>query len=191
MSELRKLFITDETTGAVAGIDDSTSTLQTIEYEHHEIHGGSFYTAHLVDADLDSATIDVIFRTSNTTKWCHLVAFAEVSKECNVYIYEDATSDDDGTAITPRNRNRNYNSGDPDQSTITSLKYGDANVAIGGATLLAHRLLGDGKKQGGDARGVSEWILQQNTVYLFRITASGNDTVVNMELDWYEHTDDN
>ena len=48
-------------------IDPSTHTLQTIEYEHHEIHGGNGYTiATFSDID-DSNSYDIGITTPNST----------------------------------------------------------------------------------------------------------------------------
>lgn len=60
------------------------------------------------------------------------------------------------------------------------------------STQLAKYAVGSGKNSGGGARDAEEFVLKQNTLYLFRIT-EGNvaATNINWELDWYEHTNKN
>lgn len=59
-------------------------------------------------------------------------------------------------------------------------------------TLLAKYYIGSGKVAGGGARDAEEFVLKQNTAYLFRVT-EGNAaaTNINWTFDWYEHTNKN
>ena len=54
-------------------IDASTNSLQTVDYEHHEIHGGSHY---LVVSYADLAinhVLDFTWQMPNTTTWTHWI----------------------------------------------------------------------------------------------------------------------
>lgn len=68
--------------GYPISIDYSTETLQTIEYEHHEIHSGSHYN--YCDYSLNEASaavIEFVLTTSNTTKWVHFVFYYDATKQ--------------------------------------------------------------------------------------------------------------
>jgi hypothetical protein len=63
---------TGDTTYQVPRIDVSTHTLQTIEYEHHEIHAGSHFE-YTDSVTLASAGVqNYLITTPNTTKWAHM-----------------------------------------------------------------------------------------------------------------------
>jgi len=87
-------------------IDSVTHALQTIEYEHHEIHSGSSFTCDFVQDVGSGATLSTIVITPNTTKWLHLVYEIEVQDESEFTIYEGAITGT-GTTITIYNRDRN------------------------------------------------------------------------------------
>ena len=75
--------------------DDATWTLQTIDYEHHEIHAGShfFYTDAVTLAN--AAVQDYLITTPDTAKWAHLIFSATGSAITTIQLYEG--SDKDGT----------------------------------------------------------------------------------------------
>lgn len=172
-------------------IDTSTRTAQTIEYEHHEIHGGSHY---FVVGYLDLAinhVLDMQFTMPNTTKWIHWNFHIMSESEANWFVYEGATATNPlANAFTPLNSNRNS-----DNTSGTTLLYEDqatlaaANVDtdVSGATTLMSGICGAGKDAGEDTRS-HEVILKQNTVYCLRsiATAAG---YINFDMHWYEHTD--
>ncbi|MCP5008964.1 MAG: hypothetical protein GY942_03185 [Aestuariibacter sp.] len=166
-------------------IDFSTNSLQTVEYDHHEIHGGSSYHLSLTTENLGGETGDhlhISFTTPDTTKWFHLVAHAYGSGQNNFQIREAPTGGMvGGSAMTPLNRNRN--------SVNTSgalLPVSGATVGTGG-TLLVDEDRGQGNSNIGESRGTQEWMLKQDTLYSFRIYDTTNIQAV-LILDWYEHT---
>ena len=180
-------------TSGVSGIDKATDTVQTIDYEHHEIHAGSHYM--VVDvADLAINNVfDMHFVTPDTTKWTHWVFKLDTESETEWYVYEGAviTAALSG-AVTPYNNDRN--SANTSGNTLTSELFATiaaANVKtdISGATLLAHGIIGDGKNGGIDVRG-RELILKQNTVYLLRAVAN-TAGYIDFDMEWYEHTNKN
>jgi hypothetical protein len=64
--------------------------------------------------------------------------------------------------------------------------------ATGGSTdgteIEAYRYGVDKDKGGGDARGIAEWILKPDTVYVVTIETF-EAIYVTFMADWYEHTD--
>lgn len=163
-------------------VDNVTGAIITIDYEHHEVHAGNHYGAGFhVESLASGNSADVLIVTPNTTKWAHMVFFADVTAEAVVYVYEGATVSAAGTAITPKNRNRN--------STNTSgLTITHTPTVTGTGSAIASRHIGSGNQVGGDSRGEYEFILKQNTTYLFRCTSEAAANEIQMRCSWYEHT---
>ena len=166
-------------------IDTITRAISTVDYAHHEIHAGShyFYMSH---HDMPKNTVNNhLIVTPNTTKWAHIIfSYDSTAGQVHIEFSEDATYSDIGTLETAINRNRNF----PDAST--TLIYEDPTITGQGNILFSQKLGGDDKKLsiGGGARGSNEIVLKQNTVYLFRATELDvAATIMNIELDWYEH----
>ena len=188
-----------------SGIDAATETLQTIEYEHHEVHSGSSYTAHFdnITTNDDDHRTAIGLITSGTTKWVHLVAEVSASSPAEFFILEGPTINNDaGTQATIYNRNRNSTN----SSLVTDISasptankfetYIEANLAtLTGGTKIEHILLAGGegpKAVGGSARGQAEWILDAGVKYVFVIQNIGASINYHeIHLDWYEHTDKN
>ena len=170
--------------GIPSEVDNTTHTLQTIDYEHHEIHAGShfFYT--------DSATLassgvqDYLITTPNTTKWAHLIFLVSGSAITQVQVYEGS----DKSGSTPQTV---FNS---DRNSLTAATVTIAKGTTGGSTdgtLIWQRKSGSATQQsrsGMEASRSAEKILKQNTKYIIRITSGTNDNLTNIQLDWYEHT---
>jgi len=166
-------------------LDDSTNSIQTVSYAHHEIHGGSAYVVSMIFNSVGSgSSADVLIVTPDTTKYTHMVYSAVGTGEFEALMYEDTTTSADGTAITPTNRNRNSANTPGAVATHTP-------TITGVGTLLLSSRLGSGKNSGGESRDISEFILKRNTKYLFRITSRAAGNELTHILDWYEHTDRN
>ena len=180
-------------TGRISGgkhrevwVDQATHVLSTIEYEHHEIHGGSSYTLSR-PLTLPVANDDEIrIATPNTTKWAHMIFSAVSDAAVTVSLYEStALTHVGGNVLTPINRNRN--------STNTSgLTICHTPGGAGDGNLLYSSTAGAGGNPAQSAPGAItgrfEFILKQNTAYLLRIAGASGD-VVSINLEWYEHTD--
>ena len=176
-----------------SGIDKSTETLQTIDYEHHEIHSGShFFVCGYSDLAINNV-FQLTFVTPNTTAWSHFIWKLDTESETLWEIYEGATITTPLTsAITPLNNNRNSDkiSGNTLRSELhTNLVGADASVDVSGATLLCAGISGAGKTGGNDNRE-QEVILKQNTIYSIRATANAAG-FVDFLMEWYEHIDKN
>lgn len=172
--------IFDGTKGPM-GLDTSTYAANVIQYDHHEIHGGRAFVYCEQNTLGNEGTRDILLVTPNTTRWSHLTFGFRSSGEANFVFYEGTTTSDDGTAVTPMNRNRNSD------HTAGMLVYHTPTVSAVG-TQLCTRHFGAGRTPG-EERGISEWVLRQNTKYLIRVTSEAASNDISSAFDWYEHTD--
>jgi hypothetical protein len=165
-------------------LDNMSKAIETIEYEHHEIHGGTMFRAGEEVALANDGTRVIHVKTPDTTKWAHMVYQMSNTLEAEFEFYEGPTVSNVGTAVPSYNRNRNS------ATAATTLVYHTPTTSASG-TLLATRREGIGKTAGGSSRGVAEWILKQNTSYLLVFTSragAGTTNYVNWWIVWYEHT---
>jgi hypothetical protein len=188
----QRTIITDEG-GIPAEMDNSTNTLQTIEYEHHEIHSGSHYfVCGYSDLSINNV-YQITFVTPDTTKWSHFIWKLDTESETLWEIYEGATITTPlDSAVTPLNNNRNSDntSGNALRSELhANLAAANASVDVSGATLLCAGISGAGKTGGNDNRE-QEIILQQNTIYVMRATAN-TAGFIDFLMEWYEHVSKN
>jgi hypothetical protein len=186
-------------------IDETTHTLQTIEYEHHEVHHGKSFTLHWSNttSNDDDHRSMIVFYTPNTAGWLHLVANIGASASAEYFLVEGPTIDkSEGNQRYAIGRNRNS----PNTSGILSLEtvpvVGQYTCMVeseidganySGGFEIEHFVMASGvgpNVAGGQARGQSEWILRPNTIYTFCIQNIGaNINVHEFNLNWYEHTD--
>jgi len=191
---------------AVARLDASTETLQVIDYEHHEIHGGSAFHVGYSEttANSDDDVTAVMFKTPNTSKWIHLTFTVTCSDPAEAIILEGPTLADagDGTDKVVLNRNRNSSTTSTVQSLEDTPTVGSVTtmnetewtaVGVSAGTELEHEYLAGGsgpQAVGGVSRSTQEWVLKQDTIYVFYLQNTGaNANAHSISLDWYEHTD--
>jgi hypothetical protein len=118
----------------------------------------------------NGGTIDFVVTTPNTTTHAHM--------------YEGVTGITGGTALTPRNNNRN--SAD---SSVLTVKV-NPSVTAGTVVVDGYKFganLSGQNRMGGSGGRTSEIILKQNTSYLWRIVSSSADNIISYIGDWYEH----
>ena len=172
-------------------IDASTHSIQTITYEHHEIHGGSHYFVGGVQDLSINQVLDFTWQMPNTTKWIHWVWKLSTESETAWYIYENVTATNPlANSITPYNSNRNS----ANTSATTMLYEVQTNLANANtdtdvtapAILLDSGISGAGKDSGNENRS-DEIIMKQNTLYCLRAIAS-TAGYINFHMKWYEHT---
>ena len=190
---------------AALNIDGATNALRTIDYAHHEVHSGSsFHVGYSVTTAIsDDDVTAIMFKTPNTTKWLHLVATFNCSDPAEAIILEapDLADSGDGTDKVILNRDRNSTKTSTAQSledtptvgSVTTMTEDEwTEVGVTNGTELEHEYLqgGSGPKAiGGVTRGTQEWILKQNTTYVFYLQNTGaNANAHSISLDWYEHT---
>jgi len=166
--------------------DSSTEALTIIEYEHHELHGGSSYTVSDV-VNVSSTTVKWLISTPDSEKYAHF----QPSVECTGEMYEIFTEGADrthGTGLTVINRRRVSSS----TSGCTVSRTPTGGSTDGTTTLRTLRVgsTGVGSKtiSGGGSRATSEFILKPNTKYVLSITTYAN-VYVSLHLDWYMHAD--
>lgn len=169
-------------------VDPSTQSIQTVAYEHHEIHDGSHYSVFINKDVAIAGTFTVAFTTPNTTKWIHMLFSVVTEVEADIILYEGITSWTGGSAITPINNNRNS----ANTSGITDMAQ-DATITLGTPVTIAHAVTGSGRNYGGGARNDAEYVLKQNTKYYLLVTnqTAGATNEVNIGMQWYEHTNAN
>ena len=189
MSHLKRTMTLDNgTTSVVPTVDASTNAINTIDYAHHEIHGGSAYFA-VYSALKDTAgLIEVRIQTPDTTKWAHMVFAIQASLAATAQMWYPTTKTHEaGNAIVPMNRNHN--------STNTSgltICHTPGGAQAGTAQLteyLGASATGGRISVGGGTGSRHEFILDQNNDYLIRITSRADGNALTLVMDWYEHTD--
>ena len=165
--------------------DPLNSAIATMDVEHYEIHEGDHFLCSCVQAVAGNATIDYVL--SIGSKPAHLV-FSIIGNDGGIsgITYENITSNNDGTLVTPINNNRLSSN----ISTLTN-RANSTNINITGATLLRSFRSGTGgtpsQRQSGSVERSREVILKPNTKYLIR-TTNLSSTTNNMSFDfsWYE-----
>jgi hypothetical protein len=165
--------------------DRSTYALNTIDYAHHEIHSGSFYSAGTITDLASGGTVQIMMTTPNTTKWLHLLGLVEVESESLVKWYENPTSPSAGAALPAMNHNRNSS------NVAGGSVAGTVGVFSGTpGDLLFQYAMGSGRGVGGEIREINEWVLKQNEQYILEVVnnASGASWTA-ISFAWYEHTD--
>lgn len=162
-------------------VDASTNTLQSIDYAHHEIHGGSSFIATYA-ADISPAGSDLLLHIiTPTTNEMHMVIDVQCESETDISLFEAPTTTSDGTGIDEVNRNR---VGTPAASGATI--FHTPVVTVNG-TLLANQHIGSGKGGGAEIQGRDEWVLKPGgTKYLLKCTATAAGWI-SAALRWYEH----
>jgi len=166
-------------------IDASTHSLIAMSYEHHEIHDGNHFN--YCDYSLGEAvgaTIEFVLTTPNTTKWIHFNFTVASTDGATIELYEGTSGITAGTAITPRNNNRNSLTA----SGVTLIK--DPTAITSDGVRASGYLAGGGRVSGVITRD-TEYMLGQNRTYLMRITSLANGNDISWAADWYEHTDKN
>lgn len=186
-----KDFATETTLAALElnidnSVDNLTNAIETIDYEHHEIHGGSHFYLCGFETIADTVEIDFAVTTPNTTKWSHMTFDIEGTTQTEFYIYE-ASAVTGGTAATPLNNNRNSTT----TSVLTIVKNPTVNTE---GNLIFSQSKGKAgatpskASSGGVVTRNREIILKQNTTYIFRITSADDDNIISYCGEWYEHT---
>ena len=168
-------------------MDGSTHSMQTIEYEHHEIHAGSSFVVSDVQS-VSTTTMKWQITTPASTKYSHMIFGIECTGECLATITEGSDRTD-GTALTEINRNR---VGTPTVAGTIVTRTPTGGNTDGAITLQSLRIgaTGVGSKtiSAGGARGQNEFVLKPGTKYI--VSAQTFAAVfVTFTADWYEHTD--
>ena len=172
-----------------SGIDASTESLNTIEYEHHEIHSGSSFTASDVQL-VGTTTLLWMITTPAGTKYTHIIPSIECSGEFLV-VETEGSDYTGGTTVPVINRNR---VGTPNVAGTIVTRAPSAGTTLGAVTLRTERVgatsVAGKTVSAGASRGSSEFVLKPGTKYIISVETFA-DVYVTLRLDWYEHTDKN
>lgn len=172
-------------TDKTARVDSATHALETVDYAHHEMHGGSHYFIKTFLADTGGAgsTSYFAFTTPNTTKWVHAKALLAPDVDTEINIYEDATISG-GTPVPGINNNRNSG------NTAGLVAVSAPTVSVAGNKIWAARTGGSRNTVGVAPGSNYEIIAKQNSTYVFEIIKRTTaDLVIDIDFYWYEHTD--
>lgn len=179
--------IKDGTSERFAELDNSTCSMQIIDHAHHEVHDGNFFRSGMNFTLSNGQVATLAFTTPNTTKWAHIAWELTATADGTFTLLEDVTSFAGGAAVTPLNHNRNSATASG-MTILRGMTGADLITPTGGTTIL-NAVLSTGKGSS-VARGVSEeFILKQNSKYLFSYTNGTSANVIQLVMEWYEHTD--
>ena len=191
-NKAKRVVIVGGSAGADLTIDSITGALATISTSHYEIHEGDMFKVDVNDDDLDTNdTLSIYLKTPNTTARIHMFYSAYSSGATTFELLEGPTvTAGTGSQLAVYNRDRNNANVSTvlDNTATPVANKTSLNVTTtADGTQLHHEMLGSGKnKLSGDTRDANEWILKQNTGYVFRITGDSNDNRVNLILNFYE-----
>ena len=173
------------------GPTDAISNIPVfMDFDHHQLHEGeSFRWSVMSLAGLNAtASKDIEFVVplitipsgNSVVGMCPHIRWEFVADGyCTAYIYEAPTVNARGTARTPiaMERNGTYTPGLAiyEDSTFTST-----------GTLIWQGLLGSSGKVGGTDGATHEFVLRNNTNYLFRLTSGTAGLKYLMRFVWYE-----
>lgn len=173
-----------ETDHAASGYNESY--LVGIDIAHHKIHSGHHFSCQDYDDEVDIAGPKYWHLIAPSSNRVHLTYIVSASLPGLLELYEDPTTSDDGTVLTPYNNDRN-------SSTTSDLSvFYDPTVSDDGARLCPVVLGSTGTNPvgatGGIIRRESEVILADDTAYLIKFSPFNNDAIVSICLDYYEVT---
>lgn len=182
---------TDRPTGKALNVqigpkDSATDAPIFIDYAHHEAHAGSFFRSGMNFTLSNGQVATLGFVTPNTTKWCHMTWDLSTSADGTFTLLEDVTSFSGGASITALNHNRN--SSTASGVTLTRGMTGSDLITPTGGTAILNAVLSTGKGNTINRSTGQEFILKQNSNYLFRYTNGTSANVIQLALEWYEHT---
>jgi hypothetical protein len=187
--------------GEVANIDSVSGSMQVINFEHHALHEGNSYEIHIDSANAAVATLNVAFKTLAGTGKVHMLFGWASNDEIKWEILEGATwTTDTGTVTTVYNQNRDSANvstlileDDTATPTFTATNSVLKDVSITGAgtaidTQYTYNA-GLGVAVSAESRrGSHEWLLNDNTTYVVRMTQTDGNCKMSIDLHWYEHT---
>lgn len=183
--------------GIPASVDDSSESLQTIDYAHHEIHSGSTYRTQCFNDSIgNGGTVVIGFYVPDQTKMPHMTWEFVHSGTMTMRLYEDVTITA-GTGTDRLCRNSRRDAGDTSilQGTGTGSlvsNYVTCEPTISGGTVISLKKDYSAKNTAGGGARRNEIILKPDTYYAFELTneettAQGGQ----IRLEWYEHSDKN
>lgn len=184
--------------GIPASVDDCTETLQTIDYAHHEIHGGSNYRVQAFNDSISGSggTLVIGFFVPNQTKLPHMIWEFVHEGDMTMTLLEDVTLTlSTGTDVLCKNSRRDAGDTSVLQGVATGTLasyYVTKDPTYSGGTTVSLKRNYAAKNTGSEGGRRAEVILKANAYYAFVLT--NNESVAQggqIRLEWYEHADKN
>jgi len=168
------------------GVDSKVGAGEGILVAHAEVHeAGMYHASHLYTTIGDDANADMLIKVG-ANKELHSAIAVVAGGDAYFYLYSGTTTSAIGTAITPRNMNRE----DGTDASDADVRH-TPTVSSAGTQLAAGFIPGGQKNQavGGDARSGAEWILAKSTDYLARVTnKAGSAKDISIVLEYYQES---
>ena len=182
--------------------DRSTNTLQTINYEHHEIHAGcTFRVQHNQDnipTTGSGGELVIAFHVPDQTKEPHIIWEFVHQGDMTMKVLEGVTFNASaGSDLAPKNSNRNSATTSVLQGKATGSLVSDyvtvgensADSIYSGGSVISLKRNYVIKNSAGEGARRQEVILKTNTNYAFVL--DNNETTTQggqIRLEWYEHS---
>jgi len=161
--------------------------LPVLSSEHNRVHAGEMYTAYLSDAILGaSATLLMEIRIPDGIELHLKTINFYTGSDGELELIEAPTIGIVGTTpLEPMNRNRNKQY----KKAHVSIFSDPATISAG--TLLEDMHVAGGAQTAGGERGTDlEWELQEDTIYIVRLTnQSGQAQQCDLRIEFYEEVD--
>lgn len=166
-----------------ANVDRVAEALTVIDTLHQRTHEGVVYSHNQIFAGVtNDADIEVLMQVP-AGMYPHIRIQQNAGGDAEMRVFEGSTFSAAGTAVTPRNRNRNV----PDASAVTLTHT--PTITVPGTELVTLFVPGGSGGNASGANGIifEEFILKPSTDYLFRGTnRAGIAQDMNSVLTWYE-----
>jgi len=164
-------------------IETYSKALTTIESEHARIHQGkAFQLSDKVTGLLATGSHYFLIDPTTPIHWRDY-KFLTDGAPVDIELFENPTVTDNGTALTPLNRNRL-------SATVSAASiYSGPTVTDDGARIYIDGIVGTGdKKSTGSTEGIAgEWIVDGGNTYLLKLTNNGAVTISYIyQFFWYE-----
>lgn len=157
----------------------------TMDLCHYQIQEGNQYTYPFVDSDVDIAAPKyILIRTPDTTVMQQLTVSVGADDIVHAELYENPTVDVIGDIKVFINRNRRSS------NVTTTLLYEDPTISVDNV-LLAHMEVGGAGLGSSKLTGETSadmFVLARNQDYVIKITATADNTHVNIQPDLCEVT---
>lgn len=165
-------------------IEQYSGSLRTIEQEHATIHDGNGYQlSGEIAALANAASAYFLIDPSAPIHWRDYRLFSD-DAPIDIEFFENPTTTDNGTTLTPLNRNR------LSANTSTAAVYSGPTVTADGSRLYISRIVGTGTgaNKTGEVEGLPvEWIIDGGNTYLLKVTNnSGGPVDLIYQFFWYE-----
>lgn len=179
----RSVQIIDPSGEVSARVDTTSRHLIQMNEIHARIHEGSFFSTGLADPALaNDGVLEIVIQTPATGA-IHARFAGAAGGDFRVGLFEGTTFSAAGTTLTPSNRNRL-------SSIVTTATFTHTPTLTLDGTALFDGYIGGGtggNAIGGQISSFEEFILDQSTNYLARVTnVSGQASLASLTVQFYD-----